>query len=661
MRVLLPALAALLLAAAPASAAPTWLTPVTLSPQTGGEVQNATIASAPGGQLAAVWMKQTGSAPLRYTAQLALRPPGGGFGPVINVSQASEQYTALDVAVDGTGTATVVWNETIGGVTEVKAMRVTPDGTKTGAQTLAATGDEPRVAVNAGGVAVATWREQSQIHAAVRGAATEPFTDVGPISPTASLGIDPIHDVAIDPAGNAVAAWIRDNTKVEANARPAGGSFKAPAAADPIQDAGDANNLALAMAPGGQATLMWTHPVPASEVRTAERTASPSFAAGGWNPADRASPMGQTAQVASVALDAQNTAIGVWQNTTTGKVEAGIRSSGGSFTNFTPLSGSAGSFFSRVDVAPDGSAVAIWRGSSGGKPAIQAVRRSPGGDFGGVADIALGDPAPADPVVDFFNASVAVDDEGNAAAIWTRFRQNAAMTINDFELDAAGFDVAPPAFAAVSIPGSGAPGAPLGMAAAATDRWSPIGVAWSFGDGATGTGSAVSHAFGSAGAFDVTVTATDAVGNSVSATRPVLIAAPPVVPPPFTPRIDSTVQSKWGFDRRTGKRFYLFRLKVVAPPAGSVAQLRCRGKRCPFQSRRFTRIRKKAITLYKLIDAAKVVKQKNRRFRAGQTVQLRITAPGYVGKVVKYRLKRRKQPIGRVLCLPPGATKPSKC
>jgi allantoicase len=139
----------------------------------------------------------------------------------------------------------------------------------------------------------------------------------------------------------------------------------------------------------------------------------------------------------------------------------------------------------------------------------------------------------------------------------------------------------------------------------------------------------------------------------------VLITAPPITRP--TPRIDATVQSKWAFDRRTGRHFYLFRLKVVGPPAGSAAQLRCAGRRCPFQSRRFTRIRRGAITLYKLVKAARVVKLKNRHFRARQTVQLRITAPGYIGKVVKYRLKRRKLPVGRVLCLPPGTSKPVKC
>ena len=216
------------------------------------------------------------------------------------------------------------------------------------------------------------------------------------------------------------------------------------------------------------------------------------------------------------------------------------------------------------------------------------------------------------------------------------------------------------------MPPSGEPGAAIGMAAAASDRLSPIAFAWNFGDGQTGAGPAVTHAFGSAGAFNVNVTVTDAVGNATSATRPVLITAPqitppPLIPPPVTPRIDSTVQSKWGFDRRTGKRFYLFRLKIVAPPAGAAAQLRCSGRRCPFQSRRFTRIRNGSMTLYKSIKASKVVEKENRRFRARQTVQLRITAPGFIGKVVKYKLERREQPAGRVLCLPPGTDKPAKC
>jgi len=642
-----------LAAAAPAGAAPTWLTPVTLSPQSTGEVQRAVIASDGAGHLAAAWMKQTGSAPLRYTAQLALRSPGGGFSEVINVSQESEQTLAVDVAVDGSGTATVVWDQTVGGVSDVKAMRVMPDGTKTGVQTLAAAGDEPRVAVNASGAAVATWRELSQIHAAVRGATTDSFTDVGAISGTASMSIKRVHDVVIDPAGNAVAAWIRDNTKVEANRRPAGGAFNAPAAAETIENTGDADNLVLAMAPGGQATAMWTRLGLNPEIRTAERTPTPSFAAGGWNAADRASPIGQKAQNASVALDAQNTAIAIWENTTIGKVEAGIRPSGGSFSGFAPLSGSAGgAFASQVDVAPDGAAVAIWRGSSGGKPAIQAVRRAPSGEFGGVTDIAIGDPA-ADPAVEVFNPSVAVDAEGNAGAVWSRFRNGTG--INDWRLDAAGFDAAPPAFAAVSVPASGSVGAGIGMAAAATDRWSPFSLAWNFGDGTSAPGDAVTHAFGAPGPFSVTVSATDAVGNAASATRPVAIAAPTL--PPRTPRINSPVSVLWA---KNSTRIFLLRMKIRRVPKGGKAELRCRGRKCPFRRKASTKRRKGAITLFKDMNPNKAVQVKNRTFRGGQRLQLRITAPGHIGKVVKYRLRSGRFPVGVQFCLPLGSTKPQK-
>ena len=41
-------------------------------------------------------------------------------------------------------------------------------------------------------------------------------------------------------------------------------------------------------------------------------------------------------------------------------------------------------------------------------------------------------------------------------------------------------------------------------------------------------------------------------------------------------------------------------------------------------------------------------------------MQIRVTAPGHIGKVVKFKLKRRKDPVGKVLCLPLGKTKPQK-
>jgi hypothetical protein len=78
-------------------------------------------------------------------------------------------------------------------------------------------------------------------------------------------------------------------------------------------------------------------------------------------------------------------------------------------------------------------------------------------------------------------------------------------------------------------------------------------------------------------------------------------------------------------------------------------------------SRRFTKLRKGDIRILRSIKPAKAANMKARSFRAGQTVQLRITAPGYIGKVVTWKLKRGKLPVAVVRCLAPGAAKPHRC
>jgi len=51
---------------------------------------------------------------------------------------------------------------------------------------------------------------------------------------------------------------------------------------------------------------------------------------------------------------------------------------------------------------------------------------------------------------------------------------------------------------------------------------------WDFGDGSSGTGLGVSHAFSSAGVFNVTLTVTSLAGGTTgSVTKPVRIAVPP--------------------------------------------------------------------------------------------------------------------------------------
>jgi hypothetical protein len=651
-RTLLLAVLATLLLASPAAAAPTWLQPVTVSPEEAGQVAQFSVGSDDAGHVAAAWQRMVGA---QGRIDFSLRSPGGGFTAAKLLSTPGVPAGDPTVDVDGSGTATIAWSEPDG----IKVSRVGLDGVATPVETLGGAGAaQPQVAVAPNGAAVLAWEDTGAtvVAAASRAAGAATFVGAGTISPAGSIGGNS-PQVAIDASGNALVAWIdvsAGNEAVRANRRPAGGTFSATAETVLAPQAKSLFDLALAMAPDGRATAMWSNTTD-QIVQTAERTVAPDFAGGSWSPVGQASPAGVQAGLPSVAIDAQNTAIAVWRAKQGANefVQGGRRLSGGSFADFQPLSGAGGSFAAQIDVAPDGSAVAIWSGMAGTQPAIQASRREPGGGFGAVANISLGDAAGTPPVF-VFTPAVAVDDQGNGAAFWARQRNDGGGGINDWRAEAAGFDAAAPTLSAVSIPPGGSVNAGIGMAAAATDRWTPVSYAWNFGDGTTGDGPAVTHAFGTAGAFNVTLNAVDGVGNTATATGPTLITAKG----DGKKRIRSKVKISWGV---TSRKTYLVRLKVPKVPKGGKAQLTCKPKqKCPFKKVSSKKRRKGAITLFKEVKTSKLAGMKRRTFIPGARVELRITAPGYIGKVLRYKLKRAKVPAAKTLCLPVGAKKPRK-
>jgi hypothetical protein len=187
------------------------------------------------------------------------------------------------------------------------------------------------------------------------------------------------------------------------------------------------------------------------------------------------------------------------------------------------------------------------------------------------------------------------------------------------------------------------------MSAAAFDRIGPVTLRWTFGDGASATGGAVAHAFGAGGAFDVTVVAADAADNRAGAVRRVTVApaAKPPSRPPQVARVAARAQLRW---RVRGKRIKLERMRLTRMPAGAEAELRCKGKRCPIRrTRSFTPGKRGAIDVVKPLDIDQ------RRFRAGQRLDLRISAPGHVGQVLRFNLERGEEPKALPRCMPIGA------
>ena len=94
-------------------------------------------------------------------------------------------------------------------------------------------------------------------------------------------------------------------------------------------------------------------------------------------------------------------------------------------------------------------------------------------------------------------------------------------------------------------------------------------------------------------------------------------------------------------------------LRIAKLAGGETILLRCRGKGCPFKSKRLKAKRAGTLKLDKLVRRA--------RLRRGVKLEVTITKLETVGRVTIVAIRRNKAPRISRLCLPPGATKPAKC
>lgn len=115
------------------------------------------------------------------------------------------------------------------------------------------------------------------------------------------------------------------------------------------------------------------------------------------------------------------------------------------------------------------------------------------------------------------------------------------------------------------------------------------------------------------------------------------------------PVVAATVQNQWS---ATTKATKVLTLKVRGAPAGARLEVRCAGRGCPISVRRFNA---KGGTL-------DLRRQYFRRakLRVGATIEIRVIVPGQITKVARFTMRKRRAPLTAYLCLPPGATKPSR-
>jgi hypothetical protein len=331
-----------------------------------------------------------------------------------DVSAASPYSDAARVAMDPAGDAVAVWQHFNGTNQIVEGSVRLAGGSFAAPVDLSAGGvnaQTPQVAMDPAGDAVAVWDRGATVVQAVSRPAGRSFSAPVDISST-STSVSDAH-VAMDQAGDAIAVWrIFDGTNfiVQAAVRPAGGAFGTPV--NLTADGNDAFAPDVAMDPAGDATVVWFRYNGTTQViQAATRPAGGSFA----TPHD-VSLNGGDAAFPHVAMDNAGDAVAVWYrgNGTNNIAQAAVLPAGGTWQTPEDLSAvGENALNAAVGMDPAGDAVAVWQRSDGTNQIVQAAARPAGGSFGSSVDLsAAGENALA--------PQVAIDQAGDAVATWQR-------------------------------------------------------------------------------------------------------------------------------------------------------------------------------------------------------------------------------------------------
>ncbi|HEX6712946.1 MAG TPA: MopE-related protein [Thermoleophilaceae bacterium] len=116
-------------------------------------------------------------------------------------------------------------------------------------------------------------------------------------------------------------------------------------------------------------------------------------------------------------------------------------------------------------------------------------------------------------------------------------------------------------------------------------------------------------------------------------------------------QLAAKVQSKF----RSALQTIVLKLVVVGgplPPASIRVACIGKNKGCPFNAKTLV-VKASQTSLTKLFKTA--------RLRPGAVLELRVTAPGAIGKVFRFTIRKKKSPASRTLCLAPGGKTPAPC
>ena len=355
-----------------------WLEPVVLSDPAGeDELGETHVALDAAGNAVAVWSAFDSGSVIRT----ATRPAGGDWSDPEDLFTADGRTPQL--AMNAAGDAVAVWSGFNGAALVTWAATRPAGGDWSAPEDLSVTGEAdsffPQVSIDADGNAIAVWGRQITAEPDVIRAATRPagggWSAAEDISLASTDAQEP--EVAMNTAGTAVAAWAT-GSGIQAVVRPPGGDWSEPPAQVSAmgQSAGDP---ALAIDSNGSAFAIWQGPGVSGQVLRAA-VLPPG---GNWSPPKEVSAEEEGFVSYEIEAHASAGAIATWTrkvSLTTYGVQAAVRPPGGGWLEPEDLS-AEGENAGLPDLGFDeaGNAVAIW----GRKVGANYVAQGAGYDFTG--------------------------------------------------------------------------------------------------------------------------------------------------------------------------------------------------------------------------------------------------------------------------------------
>jgi len=398
--------------ASSASAAPTWLPPTDIAGPT-ASITFPEVAVNSAGDAAAIWIRKPVGGGDTVVEALE-RPAGGEWAVSGTLSESGEEIlplqTPVQIGLDDAGNAIAIW-EPFNDV--IRTAERPAGGEWSDPEDLFTEGGQlPQLAMNAAGDAVIVWERPVAGGDAVVQAAERPaggdWLEPDDLSVAGEDAGSP--RVAIDAAGTAIAVWQLSDpgeNEIRAAVRPMGEEWSAP---DDLSEVGDnAQSPRVAMNDAGDAVAAWT--VIGGGIQAAIRPAL-----GGWSLPEDVSATEEGTP--ALAIDSGRNAFALWSGpgSTDRVLRTSMRPPGGEWSEADELSAEYEGFRSYdLTASPAAGVFATWTWSQGipEENGIEAAVRPPGSDWSAPEEISTEGENSGLPDLGF-------DADGNAIAIWGR-------------------------------------------------------------------------------------------------------------------------------------------------------------------------------------------------------------------------------------------------